>query len=77
MVLGRYGQTVYGMYGTNPEDTGTVTILACLLGCVLRLGRLHEMELNIFNSPFSAYILLVTPSSGSMSSVFFIRMLVS
>ena len=32
MVLGRYGQTVYGMYGTNPEDAGTGTILACLLG---------------------------------------------
>ena len=32
MVLGRYGQMVYGMYGTNPEDAGTGTIHACLLG---------------------------------------------
>ena len=32
MVLGRYRQTAYGMYGTNPENAGTVTILACLLG---------------------------------------------
>ena len=32
MVLGRYGQTIYGMYGTNPEDAGTGTIHACLLG---------------------------------------------
>ena len=32
MVLGRYGQTVYGMYDTNPEDAGTGTIHACLLG---------------------------------------------
>ena len=32
MVLGRYGQTVYSMYGTNPEDAGTGTIHACLLG---------------------------------------------
>ena len=32
-MLGRYGQTVYGMYDTNPEDAGTGTILACLLGC--------------------------------------------
>ena len=32
MVLGRYGQTVYGMYGINPENASTGMILACLLG---------------------------------------------
>ena len=36
---GLYGQTVYGMYGTNPEDAGTGTILVCLLGVIRMLHR--------------------------------------
>ena len=40
MVLGRCAQMVYGMYGTNPEDAGTGTILACLLGMPLGLCSL-------------------------------------
>ena len=32
---------VYGMYGTNPEDAGTVTILACVLGMDAYYTNVH------------------------------------
>ena len=35
-VPSRYWQTVYGMYGTSPVGAGTGTILACLLGMLIR-----------------------------------------
>ena len=36
------------MYGTNPEDAGTVTILACLLGRPPKLPLMYVEKTQIF-----------------------------
>ena len=51
MVLGWYGQRVYGMYSINPENTGTGTILACLLGCILGNGLITLSISSAFRIP--------------------------
>ena len=53
-VLGRYGQTVYGMYGTNLEDASTVTILACLLGVVMFQNYLRSSPSTVVIDPLEA-----------------------
>ena len=54
MVLGQYRQTVYGMYGTNPENAGTITILACLLGTV-SLGDRSGVPISLMIFSFSGH----------------------
>ena len=49
-VLGRYGQTVYGMYGTNLEDAGAGTIHACLLGSHVTLTNKFHLYSSLRNT---------------------------
>ena len=48
------------MYGTNPEDAGTGTIHACLLGCVPFVNHLKRLNcptyMHISTERYSTYV---------------------